>query len=185
MKLGKPKYFLGIEVAYSKQDIFISKIGELGCKNSRILIELNHKIECKECPTNPLVFEGKYRKRSIVQKRRYISVKIYINGDYAEPIIDFGYCMFLGRNLVTWWRKKQNVVIILDYLKVKYEGSMKLFCDNKLAISIVYNLVQHDRIKHIQHDRIKHIQIDKHFIKEKLNGGTTYTYKAPSGRCLY
>lgn len=37
---------------------------------------------------------------------------------------------------------------------------MKLYCDNKAAISIAHNLVQHYRIKHIE--------VDKHFIKEKL-----------------
>ncbi|RDX81867.1 Copia protein, partial [Mucuna pruriens] len=94
-ELGKLKYFLGIEVAYSKQD-------------------------------------------------------------YAESVVDrrfiLGYCMFMGENLVTWRSKKQNVVtrssveaefrvmahniykglwmkIILDDLKVKYEGPIKLFCD--------------------------------------------------------
>ena len=40
---------------------------------------------------------------------------------------------------------------------------MKLYCDNKLAINIAHNP--------IQHDRTKHIEIDKHFIKEKLEEG--------------
>jgi hypothetical protein len=38
---------------------------------------------------------------------------------------------------------------------------MTLHCDNKAAISIAYNLVQHDRTKHVE--------IDRHFIKEKLD----------------
>lgn len=40
---------------------------------------------------------------------------------------------------------------------------MKLYCDNKVAISIAHN--------HVQHDRTKHVEVDKHFIKEKLEGG--------------
>ena len=40
-------------------------------------------------------------------------------------------------------------------------GPMKLNCDNKAAISIAHNP--------IQHDRTKHIEIDRHFIKEKLS----------------
>ncbi|RDX96210.1 Copia protein, partial [Mucuna pruriens] len=65
------------------------------------------------------------------------------------------------------------MTIILDNLKVKYEGPIKLFCDNNSAISIAYNPVQHDRTKHIQ--------IDRHFIKEKLNNGLVVTTHVPTG----
>ena len=98
----------------------------------------------------------------------------------------FGYCMFLGGNLVTWKSKKQNVVarfsvelefraiaqgvcellqlkIILDDLRIKWEGPIKLYCDNKSTINIAHNLVQYERTKHME--------IDRHFIKEKLEGG--------------
>ena len=40
---------------------------------------------------------------------------------------------------------------------------MKLYCDNKAAISIAHNPVLHDRTKHVE--------VDKHFIKEKLDTG--------------
>jgi hypothetical protein len=50
---------------------------------------------------------------------------------------------------------------LLVELKVDLETKMKLWCDNKPAISIVNNSVQHDRTKHVE--------IDKFFIKEKLN----------------
>ena len=98
----------------------------------------------------------------------------------------FGYCMFLGGNSVTWKSKKQNVVarssvelefraiaqgvcellqlkIILDDLRIKWEGPIKLYCDNKSTINIAHNLVQYERTKHME--------IDRHFIKEKLEGG--------------
>jgi len=43
-----------------------------------------------------------------------LSIKIYIDVDYAGSIVDrrstTGYCMFLDGNLVTWSSKKQNVV---------------------------------------------------------------------------
>ena len=41
---------------------------------------------------------------------------------------------------------------------------MKLFCDNKAAISIANNSVQHDRTKHVE--------IDQHFIKERQDNGS-------------
>ena len=40
---------------------------------------------------------------------------------------------------------------------------MRLYRDNKFAISIAHNPVQHDQMKHIE--------IDKHFIKDKLDSG--------------
>ena len=57
--------------------------------------------------------------------------------------------------------------IILDDLKIKWEGPMKLYCDKKSTINIAHNLVQHDRTKHIN--------IDWHFIKEKVESGLIFT----------
>lgn len=50
---------------------------------------------------------------------------------------------------------------VLDDYEMQREDPMKLFCDNKSDISIVYNF--------IQYDRIKCIEIDQNFIKEKLD----------------
>lgn len=83
--------------------------------------------------------------------------------------------------MVTWKSKKNVVVsfnvkvelssnaqgicelswlkIILEDLKIKWDGPMKLYCDNKSTINMAYNLVQHESVKHVE--------MDKHFIKEK------------------
>ncbi|RDY13166.1 Copia protein, partial [Mucuna pruriens] len=129
-----------------------------------------------------------------------ISLRYRQSQDYARSVVDrrstSRYYMFLGGNLVTLRSNKQNVVaqssveveframtqgiceglwmnIILDDLKVKYEGPIKLFCDNNSIISIAHNLVQHDRTKHIE--------IDRHFIKEKLDSGLIVTTHVPTG----
>lgn len=39
--------------------------------------------------------------------------------------------------------------IILDDLGIKWEGTIKLYCNNNSAINIAYNLVQHDHTKHL------------------------------------
>ena len=44
------------------------------------------------------------------------------------------------------------------------EVPIRLYCDNKAAINIAHNPVQHDRTKHVE--------IDRHFIKEKIENGT-------------
>ena len=43
----------------------------------------------------------------------------------------------------------------------------RLYCDNKVTISIAHNPVQHDKTKHIE--------IDQHFIKEKIDEGVICT----------
>ena len=62
--------------------------------------------------------------------------------------------------------------IILDDLRIKWNGPMKLYCDNKSTINITHNP--------IQHDRTKHNEIDRHFIKEKLEEGVVCMSYVPS-----
>ncbi|RDX80367.1 hypothetical protein CR513_39090, partial [Mucuna pruriens] len=66
-ELGKLKYFLRIDVVYSRNDIFISQTkyvldllketGKLGRKTTGMPIEQNHKIKSKE---SPLVEKSQY-----------------------------------------------------------------------------------------------------------------------------
>ncbi|RVW52853.1 Ubiquitin-conjugating enzyme E2 5 [Vitis vinifera] len=63
--------------------------------------------------------------------------------------------------------------ITLEDLKIKWDGPMRLYYDNKPAISIAHDPVQHDRTKHIE--------IDKHFIKEKLDSGLICTPYVSTG----
>ena len=95
-----------------------------------------------------------------------------------------GFCAFVGGNLVTWRSKKQSVVArssaeaeyramaqgvcellwlkkLMQDIHLLRKESFLLHCDNKAAISIANNPVQHDRTKHIE--------IDRFFIKEKLD----------------
>ncbi|RVW82773.1 Retrovirus-related Pol polyprotein from transposon RE1 [Vitis vinifera] len=129
--------------------------------------------------------KGNLGKGILFKKNNTLALEAYTDTDYASSLVDrrstTGYCTFLGGNLVTWRSKKQNVVarlsaeskfraiaqglcellwlkIILDDLRIKWDGSMKLYCDKKSAINIAHNP--------IQHDKTKHIEIDKHFIKE-------------------
>jgi len=56
---------------------------------------------------------------------------------------------------------------ILEDLRIKNDEPMRLYCDNKFAISIAHNPVQHGRTKHIE--------VDQHFIKEKFDSGLICT----------
>ena len=63
---------------------------------------------------------------------------------------------------------------VLSNLCQDNEVPIKLFCDNKTAISIVNNSVQHDKPKHVEIDRL--------FIKEKLNDGSICIPYIPSSQ---
>jgi len=105
-------------------------------------------------------------------------------GDQSTRKSTSGYFMFVEGNLVTWRSKKQKVVArssaeakfrgmahglcemlwikgVLQDLGIQCSRPVSLFCDNKAAIQIAQNPVQHDHTKHVE--------IDRHFIKEKLD----------------
>ncbi|RVW85752.1 Retrovirus-related Pol polyprotein from transposon TNT 1-94 [Vitis vinifera] len=108
-------------------------------------------------------------------KNNHLNIEGYTDADWAGNISDrkstSGYFTFVGRNLVTWRSKKQKVVALssaeLIWLKrllteigFAPSSEMDLFCDNKAAIDIAHNL--------IQHDHTKHVEVDRNFIKQNL-----------------
>jgi hypothetical protein len=126
----------------------------------------------------------------IYRKNEHLNIEGYCDSDWASCADDkkftSGYRMFVGGNMVSWKSKKQHVVVrstaeaeyramalsvaemiwlrsILVELKMNQGDKMKLWCDNKSAINIANNPVQHDRTKHVE--------INRFFIKEKLNSG--------------
>ncbi|GKB51889.1 putative ribonuclease H-like domain-containing protein [Tanacetum coccineum] len=78
-------------------------------------------------------------------------------GDKGDRRSTSGYLTLVGGNLVTWRSKKQKLLTEIGYPP---QEPSKVMSDNKAAIQISENPVQHDRTKHIE--------IDRHFIKEKL-----------------
>jgi len=127
------------------------------------------------------------RKGLMFSKNNHLRVEGYTDADWAGNITDrkstAGSFTFVGGNLVTWRSKKQNVVA-LSSAEAEFRGMAKglcellwlrrllteigfapndeidLFCDNKAAIDISHNPVQHDRTKHVE--------VDRHFIKQNL-----------------
>ena len=108
-----------------------------------------------------------------------LTIEAYTDVDWVGSTTDrrstSGWCTFVGGNLVTWRSKKQSVVSrsnakaeyraiaqgicellwlkrLLGELKIIAIGPIKLYCDNKAAINISNNPIQHDRTKHIEID---------------------------------
>ncbi|KAK8948413.1 hypothetical protein KSP39_PZI005292 [Platanthera zijinensis] len=116
-----------------------------------------------------------------------MKIEGYTDADWGGSIEDrrstSWYCLFVSENLVTWRSKKQSVVSrssaeakframthgnceglwihsLMYDLGLSESSPIRLYCDNKAAISIANNPVQHDRTKHIE--------VDRHFIKENF-----------------
>ncbi|RVX03526.1 Retrovirus-related Pol polyprotein from transposon RE1 [Vitis vinifera] len=131
------------------------------------------------------------RKGLMFSKNDHVRVDGYTDADWARNISDrkstSGYFTFIGGNLVTWKSKKQKVVA-LSSAEAEFRGmakglcellwlkrllteigfapkfEMNIFCDNKAAIDISHNLVQHDQTKHVE--------VDRNFIKYNLETNT-------------
>ena len=126
----------------------------------------------------------------LLSKHNHLRIEVYTDADWAGSRDDrrstSGYCSFVGGNLVTWRSKKQSVVArssaeaeyralalgvcealwirqLLSELHLLPNSPVMLYCDNKAAINIANNPVQHDRTKHVE--------IDRHFIREKIDHG--------------
>lgn len=116
--------------------------------------------------------------RGILFERNWsIDLEAYTDVPYAGSIVDrrpiIGYCTYVK---ILWLERVRNRVWYQDLvlkqssseliwlksflkdLKLKYDESMRLYCNNKSAISIAYNS--------IQYDRTKHNEVDRHFIKK-------------------
>ncbi|GJT18503.1 ribonuclease H-like domain-containing protein [Tanacetum coccineum] len=107
----------------------------------------------------------------------------------------FGYCIFLGDNLLTWSSKCQDT-LSYSSVEAEYHGvangvaetswirnllrelhtplfiASLVYCDNVSAVYMSANSVQHQRTKHIE--------IDIQFVREKVAAGHVRVLHVPS-----
>ncbi|XP_031256490.1 DNA topoisomerase 3-alpha-like [Pistacia vera] len=130
-------------------------------------------------------------------------VEGFLDADWAGSSVDrrsvTGFCVFVGRNLISWKSNKQPVVArssaeseyramaqvtceliwtrhLLREIGFGDPGTMDLWCDNQASIHIANNPVFHERIKHIE--------VDCHFVREKLEQKLIATNHVRTGEQL-
>ena len=118
-------------------------------------------------------------RRLMFSKKKVHEIEGYTNsgceGNQTDRRSTLGYFMFVEDNLVTWRSKKHKLVArssveaeyqgmthdvcellwikhVLQDLRIDYRTSMSLHCDNKVAIKIAHNPIQHDRAKYVEVD---------------------------------
>ncbi|KAL0375663.1 UNVERIFIED_CONTAM: Retrovirus-related Pol polyprotein from transposon RE2 [Sesamum calycinum] len=130
--LGRPRYFLGIEIAHSKHGVSLSQ-RKYACDLLQEAGLLGTKPVDTPMDSNPDFWnddgnylEDKTKYRRLVGKLIYLTVtrpdisfavgliEAYSDADYAGSKDDrkstSGYCTYVGGNLVTWRSKKQTTV---------------------------------------------------------------------------
>ncbi|KAG8480777.1 hypothetical protein CXB51_025440 [Gossypium anomalum] len=116
-----------------------------------------------------------------------LSLTGFSDADWASSLEDrkstFGFCIYLGDNLVGWMSKKQSVVSrstteaeyrsldnatsemvwfqsLLIEIGFTPSGIPIIWCDNTSAVSLAANPVLHAKVKHVE--------LDIHFVREKV-----------------
>nr|GFB30383.1 copia protein [Tanacetum cinerariifolium] len=127
-----------------------------------------------------------------------IELVVYADSDHARDYVDrkstSGMCMFVGCCLISWFSKKQTALAIstieAEYISaekackqalwikqslIDYDvqlDDIPIVCDNKNAIDLSKNLVQHSQTKHI---KIRH-----HFLRDNVQKGHISIVKVSS-----
>ncbi|GJZ56930.1 hypothetical protein Tco_0612424 [Tanacetum coccineum] len=127
-----------------------------------------------------------------------IETIIYADSDHAGDYVDrkstSGICMFLGCFLTSWFAKKQTTLTIstseAEYVSAEKAcqqvlwtkqvlidygirlDDVPIMCDNKGAIDLSKNPIQHSRTKHIE---IRH-----HFLRDNVQKGNISIEKVAS-----
>ncbi|KAL0554130.1 hypothetical protein IC582_008044 [Cucumis melo] len=169
--LGNLKYFLGMEVARSKESISVSQrkytldllteTDMLGCRPVDTPIEFNCKLgnSDDQVPFMQAPYEKhmeavnrilRYLKNTpgkglMFRKTNRKTIEAYTDSDWAGSIIDrkstSGYCTFVWGNLVTWRSKKQSVVA-RSSVEAEYRAMSLGICEEIWLQKVLSNLHQ-------------------------------------------
>ncbi|GJU27107.1 hypothetical protein Tco_1165728 [Tanacetum coccineum] len=182
-----------------EEAIEVSKTRTLGNDLEDKSLENNEIINIKESKSHPLEnVIGTTHLGLWYPKGSGIETIVYADSDHAGDYVDrkstSGICTFMGCCLTSWFLKKQTALAIstteAEYVSVGKACQQALWmkqalvdygirlddipimCDNKGAIDLSKNPVQHSRTKHIE---IRH-----HFLRDNVQKGNISIEKVSS-----
>ncbi|XP_020528908.1 uncharacterized protein LOC110008072 [Amborella trichopoda] len=206
--LGPLKYFLGLEVARSKQGLCISQhkytleiieeMGLLGARPVHLPMEQNLKLRHDHdiLLSDPTMY------------RRFVGRLIYLT--LTRPDIIYvvhilschsttGYCVFLSHSLIYWKTKKQHT-ISQSSAEAEYQAMATASCEITWLRSLRCDLrvpqappiilycdnqaALYIAVNPVFHEWTKHIEIDCHNIREKIQNGVLRTSYISTARQL-
>lgn len=177
--LGTVRYFLSVEVDRHWKRLILTQhkytldiLYKTAMENSKTISTpyiLNHKMSAKK----GTLFHDPTLYHNIVSMLQYLTFTRPGWVRDPEHCSVTGYCIYIGRNLVSWNSKKQKAmarssteaeyhVMIVGTVDELHEciGSSYLFYDNQSTINIVFNPVLHYHTKHIE--------TDQHYVRQKV-----------------
>ncbi|GKC55384.1 retrovirus-related pol polyprotein from transposon TNT 1-94 [Tanacetum coccineum] len=117
-----------------------------------------------------LIYAGTINKGIEYSKDTGMSLTAYVDADHTgcqdTRCSTSRSAQFLDDKLVSWSSKKQKNTAISNY-GFQF-NKIPLYCDNKSAIALCCN--------NVQHSRAKHIDVRYHFIKEQVENGIVELY---------
>ncbi|GKA86659.1 retrovirus-related pol polyprotein from transposon TNT 1-94 [Tanacetum coccineum] len=174
--MGELNFFLGLQIKQLDDGIFFNQ--------SKYIKEMLKKfgLEDSKPIKTPISTETKLT-------RDEEEIIVYADSNHARDYADCkstsGVCTFMGCCLTSWFSKKQTALAI-STTEAEYVSAGKacqqalwmkqalvdygirlddipIMCDNKGAIDLSKN--------HVQHSRTKHIEIRHHFLRDKVQKG--------------
>nr|GEX19941.1 hypothetical protein [Tanacetum cinerariifolium] len=186
--MGKISFFLGLQISQSPRGIFINQ--------SKYALESLKEYIFESCDPvdTPMVEKSKLdedKEGKVVDPSYFCA---FADADHAgcqdTRRSTSGIVQFIGERVISWSLKRQKSAAIssteAEYIilsgccaQILWTGSQLLdyglgfkkipmYCDNKSAIALCCN--------NVQHSRSKHIDIKYHFIKEQVENGMNELY---------
>nr|GFA10791.1 hypothetical protein [Tanacetum cinerariifolium] len=189
--MGKISFFFGLQISQSPRGIFINqskyalkslkKYGFESC--DPVDTPMVKKSKLDEDREGKAVGPSHYRvKRIFRYLRGTVHRGLWYPKDYSVSLTAFadadhagcqdtrrstsGSVQFLGARLISCSSKRQKSAAISNY-GLGF-NKIPMYCDNKSAIALCCN--------NVQHSRSKHIDIRYHFIKEQVENGVIELY---------